>query len=81
MENSTMVVLSLEMRVQNNGKFMLNTCASNFLSNMLKLENNTLYNLHNFIFRFFEAYRANGLNFWGMTVQNEPMTGWDPVCI
>ncbi|CAL8123450.1 unnamed protein product [Orchesella dallaii] len=28
--------------------------------------------------KFFEAYRANGLDFWGMTVQNEPMTGWDP---
>lgn len=28
--------------------------------------------------RFFQAYRAAGIDFWGMTVQNEPMTGWDP---
>lgn len=25
--------------------------------------------------RFFEAYAQQGINFWGMTVQNEPVSG------
>lgn len=36
--------------------------------------------LHPFtLHRFFEAYRADGLDFWGMTIQNEPMTGFQEV--
>jgi glucosylceramidase len=31
-----------------------------------------------YLLRFFTTYRDNGIDFWGMTVQNEPMTGWDP---
>jgi len=28
--------------------------------------------------RFFEAYAAKGVNFWGLSVQNEPSTGFLP---
>ncbi|CAD5225606.1 unnamed protein product [Bursaphelenchus okinawaensis] len=28
-----------------------------------------------YILKFFKAYAAQGINFWGMTVQNEPATG------
>jgi len=31
-----------------------------------------------YLLKFFQTYKENGLDFWGMTVQNEPMTGWDP---
>lgn len=30
-----------------------------------------------FTFRFLEAYKNNGITFWGLTVQNEPVTGAD----
>lgn len=30
-----------------------------------------------YLLKFFESYKNNGLPFWGMTIQNEPMTGWD----
>jgi len=30
-----------------------------------------------YLLKFFDAYKANGINWWGMTIQNEPMTGWD----
>lgn len=28
--------------------------------------------------RFFEAYKENGVEFWGLTPQNEPLTGLSP---
>jgi len=30
------------------------------------------------LLKFFQAYKDAGVNWWGMTIQNEPMTGWDP---
>ena len=27
-------------------------------------------------FRFLDAYKAQGINFWGLTVENEPIEGW-----
>ncbi|CAD6198137.1 unnamed protein product [Caenorhabditis auriculariae] len=32
----------------------------------------------NYFVKFFEAYHAQGIDFWGLTVQNEPMSGADP---
>uniref|UniRef100_A0A1I7YYR4 Glucosylceramidase n=1 Tax=Steinernema glaseri TaxID=37863 RepID=A0A1I7YYR4_9BILA len=31
-----------------------------------------------YLIRFLEEYRKSGINFWGMTVQNEPSSGLDP---
>jgi len=31
-----------------------------------------------YLLKFFESYKQNGIDWWGMTIQNEPMTGWDP---
>ena len=30
-----------------------------------------------YYFRFLEAYEAEGVPIWGVTTQNEPMTGFD----
>ncbi|KAK6051092.1 O-Glycosyl hydrolase family 30 [Cooperia oncophora] len=32
----------------------------------------------NYFIRFFEEYHKNGVDFWGVTVQNEPMSGLNP---
>ena len=33
------------------------------------------------MFRFFEEYAKNGINFWGTSIQNEPGTGIDPTYV
>lgn len=31
------------------------------------------------LFRFLEEYHKNGIKIWGITLQNEPYTGLDPL--
>lgn len=50
----------------------------NFIRGHLIDEDRVYRSYANYLVKFFEAYRAHGLRFWGATVQNEPVVSYSP---